>query len=187
MEAKLRERDDQNAVFLDEWNGYTFGRDDRRFPLDPTWSATIVRLRSAGLTDPLIIEAVAATMGAQKVLPENRFRYFCGVSWNMITQLQEAAQSIAPSGLDEGDEILFPNMTRWEIASALDFFRAVTENLIGFLPPWANERAEEHVAYEFKETERTDVPYIERLTYHLLFIALILRDCELQKPEKGGE
>jgi hypothetical protein len=184
MEAKLKERDDQNVVFLDEWNAYRYGHDSDHFPLDPTWSATLVRLRVAGLTDRLIIEAVSATMGAQKVLPENRFRYFCGVSWNMISQLQEAAEGIA-SGDEE--EALFPDMTREGVAAALDFFRAVTETFIGMLPPWVNEMAEADIANEFKETAQTHVPYVRRLTYHLMFVAFILRDCEVRDLEKKGD
>lgn len=187
MEAKLKERDDQNAVFLNEWNDYTYGY-DKRFPLDPTWNATLVRLRTAGLTDRLIVEAVSATMGAQKVQPENRFRYFCGVAWNMITQLQEAAEKLASSEVDEDDDVLFPNMTHDEIAGALDFFRAVTETFVGFMPPWVNDMAEADIANEFNQTGQARVPYIKRLAYHLMFVAFILRDCEVQDLQpKGGE
>lgn len=176
MEAKLQERDDRNAGFLNQWREYAF-------PLDSSWSQTLTRLRTAGLTDTLITEAVNATMGASKVLPENRFRYFCGVAWNMIAQLQESADKMA-SG-DAGDDELFPELTRSEIASVLDLFRAVTEKFVGLLPTSIRESAETSTEHEFVFSKRLDASYIERLPFTLLFAALDLRDCNFRAPEEG--
>lgn len=183
MEYRLRERDGQNAVFLDEWNAYTFDFGQERFPLDPTWSASVTRLRTAGLTDSLIIEAVNVTMGAGKVLPENRFRYFCGVAWNMVTQLQEAAEKIASREPEDEEEMLFPDRSRDDLAATLDLFRAVTENFLWWLPPSVRKRANEDTQRDAEETGKLDASYEERLAFFLLFAAMDLRDCQFRISE----
>lgn len=91
----LRKRDEQGE-FLGIWNRYTV--DDKPVPLPVDWAAAITRLRSSGLTLPLIEEAAYAAMAAYNVRADNRFRYFCGVSWNMITGLQKAAIGIVVDG-----------------------------------------------------------------------------------------
>lgn len=176
MEAKLRERDDQNAVFLEEWNGYTCDN-GKNLPLDPTWNATIVRLRTAGLTDRLIIEAVSATMGAQNVLPENRFRYFCGVSWNMISQLQEAAEKMAADG--DGNATFYKDMDPDDLDAALAGFEINAEGFLKQLPTWIRDAAEQAALHDFDCAElpadrRIDVlPHVVRHVGNILATSTI--------------
>lgn len=88
-------RDAQNE-FLDVWNAYKIGGRSVSLPAD--WDNAITRLRASGLTPILIEESVSAAMKAYKVLPDNRFRYFCGVAWNIVADLQKGALDIAVDG-----------------------------------------------------------------------------------------
>lgn len=95
MEKRIRERQEHNDWFLEAWTAYHLG-DDRtaKVPLPADWDGAVTRLEAAGLTHALFDEAITAAMKAYKVQAENRFRYFCGVAWNMVTDLQKAAQDI---------------------------------------------------------------------------------------------
>lgn len=94
-EAELTERLERNAGFLNEWKDYP------AVPLPDDWEAAIDRLRVAGMTDRLFREAIAVAMGARNVALDNRFRYFCGVSWRMVTDLQEIARDTLGQDLAE--------------------------------------------------------------------------------------
>jgi hypothetical protein len=187
MEAKLKKRDDQNAVFLDEWNGYSYDG-GKHLPLDPTWATTLVRLRTAGLTDPLIVEAVAATMAAGKVLPGNRFRYFCGVAWNMITKLQAAAEKLASDEVDAQEDELTAGRSRADLADDLDLFRAVIEKFTEAVPEWLDAEGRAMLASYIKETDKPDdVSFSTRQALYLLYVTLALENCQIQKNAEGGE
>lgn len=177
MEAKLKTRDEQNLVFLNEWNDYRFGREDSYFPLDPTWSASVDRLRSAGLTDVLIIEAVNATMGANKVLPENRFRYFCGVAWNMITQLQETAEKIATG---EKGGSLFAELSRDDIECHLGTFQLCSEGFLKELPEWLSKGAEHDAAEDFRKAEWADPSRLDLLPHVVRHVGQLLAGSRIE-------
>jgi len=185
MEAKLKERDGQNAVFLDEWNSYASG--GQHLPLDPTWNATLVRLRTAGLTDRLIIEAVSATMGAQKVLPENRFRYFCGVSWNMITQLQEAAGITTADGGDDGDTAYYPHLDRWEVDETLAKYEFLIEQFLKRVPSWLAGAAEQLAQEDFEKAEESDATRTDVLPQVLRHAGDVLSECTIEYGAPKGD
>lgn len=119
MEEKFLAERDAQGEFLDLWNVYEVG--GKTMPLPADWDSAITRLRSAGLTLTLIEEAIDAAMRAYKVLPENRFRYFCGVAWNMVTKLQQAALDIAVDG-EPREQAAAPRYKSAEeaVAGALD-------------------------------------------------------------------
>lgn len=172
MEAELNKRDDQNAAFLTEWNSYSSW--GKAFPLDPIWDTTLTRLRTAGLTDRLISEAVAATMSAKGVYPSNRFRYFCGVAWNMISQLQAEAEKIASrTATQTSGSGPLVDLSRNELEAQLQHFQASTEALLETVPAAVLHSAERTLAEDWSQFGWKDATRQDHLPFLLAYIAQI--------------
>lgn len=125
-EQEIEFQDKLRHWFMEEWLSYT-----PRVPLPGDWEYAIDRLDAAGLNVALFLEAIKATMRARGVLAENRFRYFCGVAWNMIKDLQQSAQEILVDG--EPRERSRPPKTKGAVADALDAAMDATGST---LEPW---------------------------------------------------
>jgi hypothetical protein len=82
--------------FLDAWNEYSYGpSDDRRpVPLGANWRQSIDLFMARGLPIEVIKECVPIAMAANKIAPDNVFRYFCGVAWRKVNELTEAAKQL---------------------------------------------------------------------------------------------
>jgi hypothetical protein len=50
--------------------------------------------------------AIRASMAARNVRPENNFRYFCGVAWNVLRDVSETAQEYFMADLAEDFEAM---------------------------------------------------------------------------------
>jgi hypothetical protein len=87
-------------AFLAEWNrwGYGKGKDRKAAELPGDWKTSVERFRIAGLPVWMWADIVDASMGNEKVLEVNKFKYCCGIAWNRVTELQvEARQIVDPS------------------------------------------------------------------------------------------
>lgn len=100
---KLEYRD----AFLGEWNrwGRGKGTDRKSVELPGDWKTSVERFRIAGLPAWMWADIVDASMGNEKVLEVNKFKYCCGIAWNRVTELQEEAGRIVgakptPANLD---------------------------------------------------------------------------------------
>jgi hypothetical protein len=94
-EARRALRDEQIAYvnyFLAMWNEWTYGPKKLPVPLPDGWQASVERLHENNLHPDDLQYAVRAAMSAPNVRPENTFRYFCGVSWNVLRQVAETAR-----------------------------------------------------------------------------------------------
>lgn len=79
------------------WEKFYFGADEESglpAPLPADWRETVERFWAAGLPWEDIESAVRLAMGNGKVLLDDKFRYFCGVCWRMIAEMQETALQI---------------------------------------------------------------------------------------------
>lgn len=76
------------------WMNYTVGSTEEKVPLPDDWPETLGRFYKAGLPQNVVTMAVATAMGNSKVTVENVFRYFCGVCWNRVAEMQEIAQQL---------------------------------------------------------------------------------------------
>lgn len=94
-EPKLEYRE----AFLTEWNrwGIGEGEDRKSIELPGDWKPSIENFRLAGLPAWVWADIVDAAMGREKVLPESKFKYCCGIAWNKVTGLQKEARRIAAS------------------------------------------------------------------------------------------
>lgn len=90
------ERDERRAAFTKAWNtwGYGTGEQRKTLPLPVEWPDTIDAMYRGGLDEDDLRESVAVAMRRRNV--DDRFRYFCGVSWNMLRSRQDVASVLAP-------------------------------------------------------------------------------------------
>jgi hypothetical protein len=112
--------------FAEVWDGWTYGADKLAVPKDAGWKQTVDALLAAGLPMALLEECIQIAMSRVRVTPENTFRYMCGVAWNKVTELQEAARRIADG--DTADES--PATDRYEQGQA-DLARRLLEDVPG--------------------------------------------------------
>lgn len=98
VEARSRNRDQ----FLESWNSWTreIGSGREPLPMDPGWQFTVDQLTAAGLPVAVLGECIDIAMtrttrpGRRGIDHQNVFRYMCGVAWNKVTELQEAARKV---------------------------------------------------------------------------------------------
>lgn len=128
-ELDLLERAEQDQEFRAQWEHWTVTNTGKPVPLPDDWQHTVRRLRAAGLTNALISEAIDAAMHANGVYAENRFRYFCGVAWRIVTQLHERARAAVGAEQPEDLPEMPTHTLEGHIADALDYAGA-------HLDPW---------------------------------------------------
>lgn len=185
-EKEIADRRSRNDWFLEVWNGYKYD-DGKAVPLPSDWSDAVTRLETSGLTYLLFEEAVEVTMRAQKVLPDNRFRYFCGVAWNMVTALQEKARDIASGEpVAESDESYFPNMDRDLLEDVLATFEKITETFLKRVPVWVHEGAERFARDDIECAGEPDAARIEVLPHVLRHVGSILVQCRIEPEREAG-
>lgn len=87
--ARDRDADEFVTVLIDNWG-------DRWLPND--FAQTIHQLRAAGLTRDMLIDSIYIAQTAYGV--DNRFRYFCGVCWRKLRELQDVARQLIEEATD---------------------------------------------------------------------------------------
>jgi hypothetical protein len=99
--ARIRRADRERLLrvgdeFHEYWHsfGYGVGDDREPLPLDVDWREAVERFFSAGLDMADLESAVRISMGNNKVLPDGKFRYFAGVCWQIVGDLQETAAQL---------------------------------------------------------------------------------------------
>jgi hypothetical protein len=94
-------------LFVDQWDSFTSteGGGEADAPWLPAdWRETVERFWIAGLPWEDIDTAIRLAMGNGRVLVDNKFRYFCGVCWRMVGELQEMAAQIVDT-LEDGEPV----------------------------------------------------------------------------------
>jgi hypothetical protein len=61
-------------------------------PVD--WAESVANFRSLGLTEDAFTFAIRRTAGNLSVHQRERFRYFCGICWKKVRELQEMARQL---------------------------------------------------------------------------------------------
>jgi len=72
----------------------TTREEQRPFPLPGGWQQSVERFIAAGLLEESVHQMIQVAMGRRGLLPDDRFRFFCGCCWRAITDLQEDARRI---------------------------------------------------------------------------------------------
>lgn len=97
VQERAAERDDDMerlGAFFDYWQETTVRAD-----LPINWEDSVKRFLSAGLSVGDLEDAVLSTTGRLSPWSKHHFRYFCGICWSEIREIQERAKQI----LDEED------------------------------------------------------------------------------------
>lgn len=99
------ERDAYVDVFREEWSSWGWGFNQREtFPVPDSWRETIERFYEVGLSVEELVRAARKALGNDRVGPDQTFRYFCGICWSIVREIQEAATDLVMAELN--DEML---------------------------------------------------------------------------------
>lgn len=81
--------------FKSAWDAWTYNQGKKRynFPLPPSWMGSIDSMLTRGLPMELLLECVQITMSRPNVAADQRFKYFCGVAWRKVGEIDEQARS----------------------------------------------------------------------------------------------
>ncbi|MFF8036213.1 HNH endonuclease [Streptomyces sp. NPDC016626] len=103
--AKFEVRLDYRNTFREAWDEWDTGPEHAQhpIPLDPNWETSLDNFYEAGLPEWELTEAVRAAMTNAKVTPANTFRYFAGICWTKIRQMQKDARQIVSGNLERDD------------------------------------------------------------------------------------
>lgn len=93
INADLAETNTFLEKFDEAWNDWTFGDDKWTIPRHGDWRESIKKLRAAGLSGADFQDAINVAMGS-RAAADKTWRYFCGVCWRKVTELQEAADAV---------------------------------------------------------------------------------------------
>lgn len=106
----LREQEgpklEYREAFFREWDRWGVGKGDDRKPVElpGDWKPSVENFRLAGLPAWVWADIVDTAMGREKVLPENKFKYCCGIAWNKVTELQKEGRRLAALSGNAPDE-----------------------------------------------------------------------------------
>lgn len=109
VERRMAElaRDRARVSRFDEaWRSYHVR--GHELPRDLGWKSSVLRFMSFGLDDEFLADAVATAMGNPKPALDEVWKYFCGICWREIKDLQASvALPDTSSGEEEGGEFPF--------------------------------------------------------------------------------
>jgi hypothetical protein len=93
--AAIKDSQTSETDDLIEWFELIWAAEAPQFAQLPSdWRGSITNFRSAGLTCASIEESVRKAAGRNGVQQSQMFRYFCGICWSNVRELQEMATSI---------------------------------------------------------------------------------------------
>ena len=87
---RRQEEADRSRRFTDKWDGFRYN-DGKQVARPTTAPAAVLSMLDAGLTFADIEEAIEVAMGKRGC--DDRFRYFCGVAWHTLRDLQISAKA----------------------------------------------------------------------------------------------
>lgn len=88
----------------DEWSNWTYGYSNHPIPRPSDWRNSANAWRLAGLPVDLMVDAARRALGNKKVDPSSTWKYFCGIAWKRVTQIQEAAKASLVETESEDDD-----------------------------------------------------------------------------------
>lgn len=76
-----------------EWSNWSYGYSNHPIPRPSDWRNSANAWRVAGLPVDLMVDAARRALSSKKVDPSSTWKYFCGIAWKRITEIQEAAKA----------------------------------------------------------------------------------------------
>lgn len=104
MRDKLKEEWDYAAALDAEWSGWTYGYNNNPIPRPDDWRNSANAWRVAGMPIDVLVDSARRALGNKKVAPGDTWKYFCGIAWRRLTEIQEAAKAslVDPEDADAG-------------------------------------------------------------------------------------
>ncbi|GIH26031.1 hypothetical protein Aph01nite_43410 [Acrocarpospora phusangensis] len=102
----------EHAQFDQWWNAWTLaegGAGGRAVHRDPGWQQSISRFLAMGLPLPILKDCLDIAMSRKKIRAADVWRYFCGIAWGKVRELQAAAAEAIRPEQDPSDEDYEPN------------------------------------------------------------------------------
>jgi hypothetical protein len=95
--TKAKDRQATRTLFFELW-GYHNDRDGEMYELSLDWQQSIDKFVDLGLTPSDLYDAISI---AKANPTQDKWRYFCGVCWSMVRQLQQEAISMTDNWADK--------------------------------------------------------------------------------------
>jgi hypothetical protein len=95
---------DYSEALDNEWSGWTYGYNQSPVPRPGDWRNSANAWRAAGLPVDLMVDAARRALSNPKVGPDSTWKYFCGIAWKRLTQIQEAAKASLTASTEEGPD-----------------------------------------------------------------------------------
>jgi hypothetical protein len=102
--ANVEARAAARAAFDTAWSEWTYGppHDRQPVPRAHDWGTTVDRFLASGHTLELLTDCIRIAMES-RARPDDTWRYFCGVAWRRLTEIQDVARQVATSLAEEDD------------------------------------------------------------------------------------
>ncbi len=91
MLADQERRDANYEAFDRKWQSWT--ANGSPLPRPNGWRQSLDAFMAAGLPLAVLLGCVDVAMANDKLRPENRFRYVCGIAWKKVAELQKQARA----------------------------------------------------------------------------------------------
>lgn len=89
-----KKREKYLCEFLNEWDGWHYGSQQKKLPLPESWESSVSRFYDLGVPMDDIRHCVRVACGNQNVSAHDSFRYFAGCVWRVVTDMQAAAKEL---------------------------------------------------------------------------------------------
>lgn len=89
-------RDAAYNAFDQKWQSWTVKGSP--LPRPNGWQQSVDAFVAAGLPMAVLLGCVDVAMANDKLRPENRFRYVCGIAWKKVAELQKRARAVIGGG-----------------------------------------------------------------------------------------
>lgn len=194
MLADLEARTELRQRFLAKWGEWSFehGGKKHQIPLPDSWVGTLDSFIAAGLPFEILLDCLDIAMRAEKVTPQNTFRYMCGIGWKRVAELQEATHAELgvgePSdGVSDGAFDAWSVIPRGELEEHLWRFDMSTEAFLQAVPVWVHERAERLADHDWACAGEPDVTRLRKLPDVLRHVGGVLSTCHIDPQREEAE
>lgn len=90
-EAREQRLDAIIADFDERWEDWHYGTMKSSVPRPAAWSESVRTFLVSGLDFDTLVRLMTGAMGADRIAPDQTWRYFCGMCWRTIRRRQEEA------------------------------------------------------------------------------------------------
>lgn len=84
----------------EEWTAWQWG--DQPMPRPGDWEMTLFQFYATGIPVVDVIDAAKIACGHRRVHPDDAWRYFCGVVWHKVTEMQDGAKALLEAEAVDG-------------------------------------------------------------------------------------